>query len=363
MIQTAQDVNGPGQSRLGPDYATGWGIVDAQAAADLLRLPAGSGIAQETLNNTGAANAYTHSFYVPAGEAEIHVTLAWTDPAGNPATPSGIQLVNDLDLRLIAPDDTVIAPWTLNPASPGNAAVRNGGDDTVNNVEQVSVLNPADGVWTAQVTAKAGSLTGGPQNFAIAGPFTPASGPIASTKADIMLVMDRSGSMILPSSTAGQNKLQALQSAASEFVDFIELVGGHQLGLLQFDTNVAPFLPAFDLQALDAASAPDARTAIGGMTIGDMTNIIDGVTQAQGQLNGLAAVNPEKTIFLFSDGKHNRPIGSNVADIDAVIDDDTRFYSIGFGTDVDSSIMPAVAANHDGLYFEEQSLSAGQLSK
>ncbi|MCP4000892.1 MAG: S8 family serine peptidase, partial [Gammaproteobacteria bacterium] len=40
MIQTAQDVNGPGQSRLGPDYATGWGIVDAQAAADLLRLPA-----------------------------------------------------------------------------------------------------------------------------------------------------------------------------------------------------------------------------------------------------------------------------------------------------------------------------------
>jgi len=363
LVQSAQDVNGVGQTTLGPDFATGWGIADVQAAADLLRLPAGAGLAQETITNTGAANAYTHSFYVPAGQPELHVTLVWSDPAGNPATPSGVQLVNDLDLRLIAPDDTVSTPWALNPAAPGNAAVRNGGDDTVNNVEQVSVLNPAEGVWTARVTAKAGSLVAGPQDFALAGPLTPAGGPVASTKADVMMVMDRSGSMTLASSTAGLSKLAALQGAANEFLDFMELVGGHQVGLVQFDTNVAPFVPAFDLQPLDGGSVGNAHTAVDGMTTGNWTNIIDGVTTAQAQLSGPAAANPEKIVFLFSDGKHNRPLGSNVADIDTAMVADTRFYAIGYGTDVDSTVMPGVATNHDGLYLEEQTLSAGQLSK
>ncbi len=363
LLQSAQDVNGVGQTTLGPDFATGWGIADVQAAADLLRLPAGAGLAQETITNTGAANAYTHSFYVPAGQPELHVTLVWSDPAGDPTTPSGAQLVNDLDLRLIAPDDTVTTPWSLNPAAPGNAAVRNGGDDTVNNVEQVSVLNPAEGVWTARVSAKAGSLVAGPQDFALAGPLTPAAGPIASTKADVMMVLDRSGSMSLSSSTPGINKLEALQGAANEFLDFMELVGGHQVGLVQFDTNVAPFVPPFDLQPLDGASVGNAHTAVDGMTSGNWTNIIDGVTTAQAQLSGPAAANPEKVVFLFSDGKHNRPVGSNVADIDTIMAANTRFYAIGYGTDVDSTVMPGVATNHDGLYLEEQTLSAGQLSK
>jgi len=363
LVQSAQDVNGVGQTTVGPDFATGWGIADVQAAADLLRLPVGAGLAQETITNTGAANAYTHSFYVPVGQPEMHVTLVWSDPAGNPATPSGVQLVNDLDLRLIAPNDTVTTPWALNPAAPGNAAVRNGGDDTVNNVEQVSVLNPAEGVWTARVSAKAGSLVAGPQDFALAGPLTPAGGPIASDKADVMIVMDRSGSMSHASSTAGLSKLAALQGAANEFLDFMELVGGHQVGLVQFDTNVAPFVPAFDLQPLDGGSVGNAHTAVDDMTTGNWTNIIDGVTTAQAQLSGPAAANPEKVVFLFTDGKHNRPLGSNVADIDAAMAADTRFYAIGYGTDVDSTVMPGVATNHDGLYLEEQTLSAGQLSK
>lgn len=363
MIQTAQDVNGPGQSTLGPDYSTGWGIVDAQAAVDLLRLPAGPGLAQEVITATGMAGAYTQSFYLPAGLPEAHVTLAWVDPAGNPVNPSAVQLVNDLDLRLIAPDDSIFTPWTLTPTPPGSAAVRNGGDDVVNNVEQVSLLNPVAGVWTLRVTAKAGSLALGAQNFSVAGPFNPSSGPIASTKANIMLVMDRSGSMVLPSSTGGLNKLDALKSAATELVDFIEIVGGHNMGLVQFDTNVEPFALGFDLQPLNATSAVNARSRIGGMSIGNMTNIISGVSEAQSQLNGPAATESEDIVLLFTDGKHNQPTGSNVSDIDSIMNTSTRFYSVGFGTDVDSSVMPSVASNHNGLYFEEQTLSAGQLSK
>ena len=188
LIQTAQDVQGTGQATIGPDYATGWGIVDAEAAVNLLRfglpthglpvpgLPQRSrGLVQGTIRAAkgfGDPPAWTQTFTVPAGLPEIHFTLAWDDPAG---TPAGRILVNDLDLRLIAPDTTVFTPWILNPANPGQAAVRNGGNDAVNNVEQVSVLNPMEGVWTVRVSADRGNLRSVPpaQSFAVAGPRRP----------------------------------------------------------------------------------------------------------------------------------------------------------------------------------------------
>lgn len=168
LLGTARDVAGIGQATVGPDYATGWGIADAQAAATLRRQ---GGLAQATLTGTGAANAWSQSVFVPAGLAELKVTLAWNDPAGAPC-PAGttgcLILVNDLDLRLIAPDGTTFQPWTLNAANPGQAAARNGGNDAVNTVEQVSVLNPQCGAWTAVVSANAGNLPLAPQAFAVA---------------------------------------------------------------------------------------------------------------------------------------------------------------------------------------------------
>ena len=364
LIQTARDVAGIGQAQVGPDYATGWGIADAQAAIDLMRLPGGPGLAQDTMTTTGVGGAYTLPFFVPAGQPEMHVTLAWSDPVNTAGAATSV-LTNDLDLRLIAPDGTtVFRPWTLNGANPGLAAVRNGGDDIVNTVEQVSVLTPVAGVWYAQVTAKAGSLVAGGQNFSLAGPFRPATGPVPSTKANIMLVLDKSGSMNLPSASPGLSKLGAMQQAATAFVDYIEVVGGHNLGMVQFAGTVVPFAGgAFDMQSLDSGSVGTARSRIAGMAGGGLTNIIDGVTNANSQLAGAAASNPVDTVFLFTDGRHNRPTGSDVSTIDTLMASDTNFYGIGFGTDVDSSVMPGVAANHNGLWLEEQTLSAAALAK
>ena len=164
LIQTAQDVQGVDQATVGPDYATGWGIVDAEAAVNLLSQ---GGLTQGTLNATGIANAWTQTFYVPAGQAEVHLTLVWDDPAG---VPNGQILINDLDLRLVAPNGNLFTPWILGGvANPGQVAVRNGGNDAVNNVEQVSVLNPIAGIWTVRVSANAGNLPQAPQTFAVAG--------------------------------------------------------------------------------------------------------------------------------------------------------------------------------------------------
>ncbi|MEK6301711.1 MAG: S8 family serine peptidase [Acidobacteriota bacterium] len=349
LIQTARDVQGIGQSNPGPDYATGWGIADAEAAVNLLRQ---SGLAQATLNDTGIGNAWTSTFFVPAGQAEVHLTLVWDDPAG---VPAGQILINDLDLRLIAPDATVFTPWTLIPATPAVAAVRNGGNDAVNNVEQVSVLGPMAGVWTVQVSANAGNLPQAPQAFAVAG-LLPHS--------DVVLVMDRSGSMALPSGTPGVNKLEALQSSANEFIDLLDLGGGHRLSLVQFEENLVPFVPPFDLQSLSPGNVGNAHAAANSMVFGGWTNIIAGVNEASTQLGAVAAPSPRQAIVVFSDGQHNRPIGSDLNDINATVQaGNDRFYSIGFGTDVDDAILSNVANNNGGIHVNEQGLSPIQLSK
>ncbi|MEE3140985.1 MAG: hypothetical protein VX307_00175, partial [Chloroflexota bacterium] len=53
-------------------------------------------------------------------------------------------------------------------ADPTLPAVRNGGNDSINNVEQVSVLSPKPGDWQVVVKADRGNMPS-PQNFAVAG--------------------------------------------------------------------------------------------------------------------------------------------------------------------------------------------------
>ncbi|HID63743.1 MAG TPA: peptidase S8, partial [Anaerolineae bacterium] len=112
LIHTAVDLDdATSYYNPGPDYASGYGRVDAQAAADVLRA---RDLRQDSVSN-GATDTYTIT--VPAGAASVKVTLVWDDPAGavnaNPAP------VNDLDLTLVEPYGfTTHLPWVLDPANP-----------------------------------------------------------------------------------------------------------------------------------------------------------------------------------------------------------------------------------------------------
>ncbi len=84
----------------------------------------------------------------------IKVTLAWTDPAPD-TLPSGdlddplSVLVNDLDVWLTGPGGTFY-PWTLDPNNPSLNAVQTG-PNVVDNVEQVLIANPRQGLYTIHV--------------------------------------------------------------------------------------------------------------------------------------------------------------------------------------------------------------------
>ncbi|MCQ4064615.1 S8 family serine peptidase, partial [Riemerella anatipestifer] len=129
----------------GPDYASGWGLLNAFDAAKTISLNGKYSLIQENTLNNGTQTSFD---VVAAGGAPLKVTVVWADPA--PSTLSNEEvlndrskmLVNDLDVRVVK-DGVEVLPWRLNPNNPAAPAVKM--DNDVDNVEQVVIENPEAG--------------------------------------------------------------------------------------------------------------------------------------------------------------------------------------------------------------------------
>jgi len=137
MINTADDL-----LNEGPDFSVGYGKVNTMKAARE------AGFDKHDVNTIKEGEVRTYSFDIPAGEARAVFTLCWTDPSASPLSVK--QLINDLDLEVTGPGGHYL-PWVLDP-SPDNAlrpATR--GRDSLNNTEQISIINPDAGTYTVAV--------------------------------------------------------------------------------------------------------------------------------------------------------------------------------------------------------------------
>jgi hypothetical protein len=160
VIHTAEEAG----ANDGPDYQFGWGLLNAERAAQVIKADKDFGgdfhIKERTLND-----ADTFNITVPSSFLELRATIVWTDLPGTPVEPvvlypTNKMLVNDLDLRIIRDSDALtFLPWVLDPTSPSNAATT--GDNDRDNVEQVLIKNPTAGTYTIHVTHK-GALTSPP---------------------------------------------------------------------------------------------------------------------------------------------------------------------------------------------------------
>lgn len=166
LCNTAQDwhpIGGPG-----PNYQSGFGVVDARAALKTVDgtlhygySPPGGYIATGVLEEEGDILEYElimqGVYFSP-----VKVTLAWVDPPGDPSAQGA--LVNDLDLTVKKPSGQTYYPYVLNPNDPDALATT--GVNSVDNVEKVCANSSAGGTWKVRVTATALPRPG--QRFALA---------------------------------------------------------------------------------------------------------------------------------------------------------------------------------------------------
>jgi len=159
MIHTADEAG----ANPGPDYAFGYGLINAEKAADVITKNGNQAYIQENNLQQGE----TFSLAVKAiGDEPLVATLSWTDPKGNIPDQTidlnAPSLVNDLDIRITKGTDTFL-PWKLNPGMPSAAATKS--DNSVDNVEKQEIQNPS-GNYVVTVSHK-GVLLNSAQRYSL----------------------------------------------------------------------------------------------------------------------------------------------------------------------------------------------------
>jgi serine protease AprX len=86
---------------------------------------------------------------VKEGATDLTLTLVYADPVG--VVGAQIQRVNDLDLKVTAPDGKIY--WGNFGLTENMYSVADGVKDSLNTVENVILRNPMAGTWTVEVTA------------------------------------------------------------------------------------------------------------------------------------------------------------------------------------------------------------------
>lgn len=179
-----------------------------------------------------------------------------------------------------------------------------------------------------------------------------AATPATAIKRDVMLVLDRSGSMAMDAGT-GRTKIEEARDAASLFVQLIRSGAGDRVGLASFSTTAS-----LDeaLGIVDAAKKstlvgppPFGGGKVGALSPDGVTTIGGGLQTANGQFPAPGAGVNKKTILLMTDGLQNTP--PMVADVNPSLGG-VDLSIIGFGTEssLDGVLLNQLAQEHGGLY-------------
>lgn len=155
---------------IGPDPIFGWGLLNAKKAAETINNNGlSSWISEERLNQ---GQTFTMTVRSNGGTNNpLAASITWADVPGEAnngqrLTPNDPfrALVNDLDIR-ITRNGTTFYPWKLNSIDPTMPATRTG-DNNLDNVELITIDNPAAGDYVITVIHK-GNLVTGSQNYSL----------------------------------------------------------------------------------------------------------------------------------------------------------------------------------------------------
>ncbi len=156
LLNSADDVGVPH-----PDYASGYGSLNGYEAVKTV-------VENRVLQGAVVASTVqSFTFEVPPHAVGLKVTLAWAD---TPAVVNTLKaLVNDIDLMVTnSSTGERWLPWVLHHQPGANnllqPATRQ--KDTLNNVEQVTIENPAAGTY--EIRVQGSHISSASQSFALA---------------------------------------------------------------------------------------------------------------------------------------------------------------------------------------------------
>jgi hypothetical protein len=177
--------------------------------------------------------------------------------------------------------------------------------------------------------------------------------PVPGAPWDVMVVIDRSGSMSGPGGN-GMTKLQQAQQAASLFVQLIRANAGDTTGVDSFSTSATSPPDALPVK-VDASAKqnlvgnqPYTGGVIGAIGPGGNTSIGDGLRVAKKAFPSPHG-GSQRAILLLTDGLQNtKPL---IADVEGQLSG-VKLFIVGYGDDahLDGPLLTKLARDHEGWY-------------
>lgn len=198
---------------------------------------------------------------------------------------------------------------------------------------------------TASGTAQVRCLTTG-ELFDV----TISANTIARPTCAMMLVLDKSGSMLDPSGVADQTREQILRYSANIFMNYVRQNNG--VGIVAFDQDAAdllnpvagPFGTPDDPFDPTRASATAALSMYAANPAG-LTAIGDGIERGHNNLNPVTGYD-KKAIIVFTDG--HETASQYISDVASLINE--QVFAVGLGTaqELDPNALFEICNNHNG---------------
>lgn len=169
-------------------------------------------------------------------------------------------------------------------------------------------------------------------------------GSIAKSEVDVVLILDRSGSM-------GGSKIADAQQAAKGFLDFT-----NELDRVSFISYSKDIQIRSDLLFMNSTNKGILRAEIDSYKIKaeGTTNIYDAIDTA----NELLLKSPRENVLLveilLTDGRHNypaKPEGAFESLANYAKDNDIAIYTVGLGSDVNPDRLEMIANVTSGKYY------------
>lgn len=154
--------------------------------------------------------------------------------------------------------------------------------------------------------------------------------PVEPPPADIVLVIDTSGSMI-------GSKMIAARDAAVSFI--LRAAPGSRFGLVSFSGSAERQLSLTD-------SRPSTVVAVGQLVANGGTNIVGGLREADAVLrDGPVRPGVQRVVILMSDGRHTQATDptTGIPNILTSLGPDTAIFTIGLGDGADVDLMRQIA--------------------
>ncbi len=164
LVNGAVEISGDGAYTNGnsfPNNDQGWGRVNLENSLEFSGDSRNLKVVDET-NGISTGSTKTYTVNVADTSEPLEVSMAYTDYPGS--TSASKALVNDLNLKVTAPDGSVYKGNVFSGYNPGQSTT--GGEyDALNPLENVLRLNPQSGEYTIEVIGE--NIPQGPQPFAL----------------------------------------------------------------------------------------------------------------------------------------------------------------------------------------------------